>query len=148
MLRLAGGCLGLILVVVLGLTVAANTVPIPWSVQYYGDLEGRTPAAFAAACNDLGAVLTEVASGDDHSSSCTTANGHSIRCDWDWFDQRCEVECEGSMTIVDLVHQGDDGSYRECNSLRMLAYVRPLPRATPAAAGDLSPAEAEAPRGV
>jgi hypothetical protein len=136
--------LALIFVLVLGGTVVATTVQIPWSSQHSSGLEGRTPQTFAAACDELGAALTEVDRDADQHSSCTTSNGHSIRCDWNPLEQRCVVECEGSIPIVDLVrHFGDGGPFNECDALRFMAYVPLVPRtATPAAAAGSSTTDA------
>jgi hypothetical protein len=117
--------LGLLVLGVLGVLALGTTMQIPWSSQSTSDLAGRTPATFAAACAELGAVLMEGDGTADGPSTCTTWDGHSvssIRCDW--VGQQCVAACEGTISAVDAVRLLGDGTRpAACEAVRDLAYV-------------------------
>jgi hypothetical protein len=104
---------------------------VGWSSRSDEMLSGRTPAGLAAACHEIGGMLSEELAGQAEiaRSSCTVANGDAITCDWQ--AQRCITECTSSE--------------QECATVRDLGYVpiclRPERSPTcPDATPDVSPA--------
>jgi hypothetical protein len=88
------------------------------TLEYGESTGGRTPPAFAAACDEVDGTLAKSATEYGPRSTCTAANGDAISCDWRL--GYCTTVCHSSE--------------RECATLRFLAY-EPLARrhATPPA---------------